>query len=147
MESSNGKRVIGVVVVGSKLILPRSSRLGRIAREAAGHSRPEQRRARRVPAALPALLYGQFADEPFLEQRETKDVSTPGSLVPITVEVQKSQKVRLRDLLRNEDLACRVARLVRTRNGQGLAGLEYLQPLGRFCGEHLSAGGAEQTRS
>lgn len=140
----------GVVVVGSKFILPRWSHLGRIAREAAGHSVPEQRRARRVPAALPILLYGQFADEPFQEQTDTIDVSTHGSLVPITVGVLKSQKVLLTNLRTDEDLACRVARVVRTKDGKTLAELEFLQPSERFWGEHLSAGStgsAAQTRA
>jgi hypothetical protein len=134
-----GIPVVGVVVVGSKFILPRWSHLGRIAREALGHSLPEQRRARRVLAALPVLIYGQSADEPFQEQTETIDVSARGGLVPITVEVLKSQKLLLTNLQTNEDLACRVARVVRTRDGKTLAGLEFLQPSERFWGEHLSA--------
>jgi hypothetical protein len=98
---------------------------------------PERRRAHRVLAAMPVLIYGQSADEPFQEQTETIDVSARGGLMPITVEVLKSQRLLLTNLLTDEDLTCRVARVVRTREGKTLAGLEFLQPSEGFWGAYL----------
>jgi hypothetical protein len=51
------------------------------------------------------------------------------------------------NLLTIEDLACRVARALQTREGHELAGGEFLEPSERFWGEHFSAGSAEQTRN
>lgn len=128
---------MGVVVVRAKFLLPRWGHLGHHARNAAARSLPEQRRARRVPVAMPVLIYGRSADEPFQEQTETIDVSAHGGLMPITVEVMKSQKLLLTNLMTNEELACRVARVVRTGEGKTLAGLEFLQPSEGFWGEYL----------
>jgi hypothetical protein len=119
--------------------MPRWGHLGLLARKVAAQYLPEQRRAQRVLAAMPVLIYGRSADEPFQEQTETIDVSAHGGLIPITVEVMKSQKLLLTNLLTNEDLPCRVARLVLTREGKTLAGLEFLQPSRGFWGEHLPA--------
>jgi len=76
-------------------------------------------------------------DEPFQEQTETIDVSALGGLLPITVEVTKSQKLLLTNIETNQDLACRVARLVRTEEGRILAGVEFLQPSEGFWGKYL----------
>jgi hypothetical protein len=95
---------------------------------------------------MPVLIYGRSADEPFQEQAETIDVSAHGGLVPITVEVKESQKLLLTNLLTNEDRPCRVARLVQTREGKTLAGLEFLQPSEGFWGEHRPAGDSGTVR-
>ena len=92
--------------------------------------------------AMPVLIYGRSEDEPFQEQTETIDVSAHGGLMPVTVEVMKSQKLLLTNLLTNQELACRVARVVRTSQGQTLAGLEFVQPSKGFWGEHLPATGS-----
>jgi hypothetical protein len=134
--------VVGVVVGGTKFLLPRWGHLGLQARNAATRYLPEQRRAHRVPVAMPVLIYGRSANEPFQEQTETIDVSTHGGLMPVTVEVMKSQKLLLTNLLTNEELACRVARVVRTPEGKTLAGLEFLQPSEGFWGEYLPTAGS-----
>jgi len=128
----------GVVVGGVKFLMPRWAHLGRQAREAVPRYIPEQRRAPRAAAAMPVLLYGRLGDEPFQEHTETIDVSAHGGLVPISAEVTCAQKLLLTNLQTNEELACRVARVVRTQQGKILAGLEFLQPSPRFWGESLA---------
>jgi hypothetical protein len=130
-------------VGGVKFILPRWAHLGRQARDRHTRYYLEQRRARRVPAAMPVLLYGRLGDEPFQEHAETINVSMRGGLVPVTAEVTHAQKLILTNLQTNEELACRVARLVRTDEGKLLAGLEFLQPSPRFWGTAISAMSAE----
>ena len=98
---------------------------------------PEQRRAPRVPASMPVLLYGHLVDEPFQEHTETIDVGSHGVLVPISTEITCAQKLILTNLQTNDELPCRVARLVRTQQGRMLAGLEFLQPAPNFWGESL----------
>lgn len=131
---------------GNKFLLPRWGHLGHEARNAMPRVLREQRRAERVPVSMPVLLYGHIEGEPFQEQAETIDVSAHGGLVPITVEVKESQKLLLTNLLTNEDRPCRVARLVQTREGKTLAGLEFLQPSEGFWGEHRPAGDSGTVR-
>lgn len=93
---------------------------------------PEQRRAKRVSAAIPVLLYGRLGDEPFHEYTETIDVCEYGGLVTVSADLTGSQTLILTNAQTNQDLACRVARLVRTETGQMLAGLEFLRHSPRF---------------
>ncbi|MGH9745086.1 MAG: hypothetical protein ACRD59_03105 [Candidatus Acidiferrales bacterium] len=107
--------------------------------------RVEQRRGRRVQAALHILLYGRLADEPFQERTETIDVSSHGGLFPISAAVVPSQKLIVTNLENDEELACRVTRLVRTEQGRTLAGVEFLQPSLRFWGAVVSSFGHENS--
>jgi hypothetical protein len=109
--------------------------------------RLEQRRGRRVRADMPVLLYGRLADEPFQERTQTIDVSSHGGLFPIAAAVVPSQKLILTNLETNDDLACRVARLIRTEQGATLAAVEFLQPSLRFWGSVVSSFGHENSRA
>jgi hypothetical protein len=109
--------------------------------------RLEQRRARRVRADMPVLLYGRLADEPFQERTQTIDVSSHGGLFPIAAAVVPSQKLILTNLETNDDLACRVARLIRTDQGATLAAVEFLQPSLRFWGSAVASFGHENSRA
>ena len=107
--------------------------------------RLEQRRGRRVRADMPVLLYGRLADEPFQEKTQTIDVSSHGGLFPISAPVVPSQKLILTNLETNDDLACRVARLIRTEQGATLAAVEFLQPSLRFWGPAVASFGHENS--
>ena len=107
--------------------------------------RLEQRRGRRVRAGLPVLLYGRLADEPFQEHTRTIDVSSHGGLFPITTAVVPAQKLILTNLETDDDLACRVARLIRTEQGITLAAVEFLQPSLRFWGSAIASFGHENS--
>ncbi len=115
-----------------KLLLPRWGPLGREARDARVPPRAEKRRAQRVLARMPILVYGRLGDEPFSENTQTLDVSSLGGLVPLAAQVVPSQKLILTNLQTDEDLACRVVRLVPGEKGETLVGLEFLQPSPRF---------------
>jgi hypothetical protein len=129
----------GVAVGGLKFNFPRWSRLGRDARLAKTLLR-EQRRATRVPLAMPVLIYGRMGEGPFQEHTETINVSVNGGLVGVTCDVSCSQKLILTNLQTNEELACRVARVTKTARGTTLAGLEFLQPAPRFWRANLPPG-------
>ena len=105
----------------------------------------DQRRGRRVRAAMHVLLYGRLADEPFQEHTQTIDVSSHGGLFPVTTAVVPSQKLILTNLETNDDLACRVARLIRTEQGETLAAVEFLQPSLRFWGPAVYSFGHENS--
>jgi hypothetical protein len=120
-------------------------RFGREAKSERKHLLIEQRRGRRVRAAMHILLYGRLADEPFQERTETIDVSSHGGLFPVSAPVVPSQKLIITNLETDEDLACRVTRLVRTEQGRTLAGVEFLQPSLRFWGAAVSSYGHENS--
>jgi len=86
-------------------------------------------------------VYGQLDGEPFSENTETINVSSCGGLVPISASVVRSQKLILTNLQTDQDLTCRVARLIRSERGQILAGLEFLQSAPGFW-RSLPAGSA-----
>jgi len=115
-----------------KLILPRWGALGR---EARGTTRPpaaEQRRAHRVAAVMPVLVYGHSGHAPFAEPAVTANVSTTGGLVSLSTHVIRFQKLVVTNLQTDEDALCRVARLVHADDGATFAALEFLQPAPRF---------------
>ena len=94
--------------------------------QGAGYT-PERRRAKRVSSAIPVLLYGRLGDEPFHENTETIDVCEYGGLVKLSADITGVQTLILTNSRTNQDVACRVARLVPTETGQMLAGLELLR--------------------
>jgi hypothetical protein len=87
----------------------------------------DQRRAQRLPIYLPVQVYGKLDGVPFSENTETINVSACGGLVPMSAAVMRSQRLILTNLQTDEDLTCRVARLIRSERGQLLVGLEFLQ--------------------
>jgi hypothetical protein len=87
----------------------------------------DQRRAQRLPIYLPVQVYGKLDGEPFSENTQTINVSAWGGLMPISASVVRAQKLILTNLQTDQDLTCRVARLIRSERGQVLAGLEFLQ--------------------
>jgi hypothetical protein len=110
----------------------RSGRSGRDGYRHAIGSLHDQRRAQRLPIAMPVLIYGRLGEEPFFEPTETINVSARGGLVPISAGVACLQEVLLTNMQTEEELLCRVARLIRSERGQMLAGLEFVQSAPSF---------------
>lgn len=115
-----------------KLILPRWGALGREARDAARSPAAEKRRAHRVAASMPVLIYGHSTQAPFAEPSDTSNVSSTGGLVPLSTRVIRFQKLVITNLQTNQDALCRVARLVPTDESRILVALEFLQPTPQF---------------
>lgn len=110
----------------------RSGRFGRDGHKHAIGSLHDQRRAQRLPISMPVLVYGRLGEEPFFEPTETINVSARGGLIPIAASVAREQELILTNLQTEEDLLCRVARLIRSERGQMLAGLEFIQSAPSF---------------
>jgi hypothetical protein len=106
--------------------------LGRSARENGLGSLSDKRRAQRLPITMPVSVYGYIDDEPFSEQTESVNVSARGGLVAISANVSCWQKIILTNLQTDEDLECRIVRLLRSGTGQILAGLEFPDVSPRF---------------
>ncbi len=89
---------------------------------------------------MPVFVYGRARGEPFSEHAETANVSAQGGLVELSVELQRSQTLLVTNLQTNEDLACRVARLVKTEGGKTLVGVEFLRPSPGFWSIDFTSG-------
>ena len=115
-----------------KFILPRWGVLGREARDTARPSAAEKRRAYRVSASMPVLVYGHSAHAPFAEPATTANVSRTGGLVGLSTNVIRFQKLVVTNLQTNEDAICRVARFIRNEDGHNFVALEFLRPTPHF---------------
>ncbi len=136
---------LGAVVFGLNKLLKRLLGFGGAPKSSRQRPLVEQRRSRRVPASMRILLYGRVEDEPFQEHTQTIDVSSHGGLFPISAAVERSQKLILTNLDTDDELACRITRLVRTNEGKTLAGVEFLQPSLRFWGPAVASFGHENS--
>jgi PilZ domain-containing protein len=123
-----------------KLLLPRWGSLGRKQKGARAKLNIEKRRSERMPVAMPVFVYGRAQGMPFSEHTETANVSAHGGLIPLSTEIESSQTLLVTNLQTNEDLACRVARLVKLEAGRTLVGIEFLRPSPRFWTIDFSAG-------
>jgi hypothetical protein len=130
----------GTIVFWSKLF----SRWGRKERPAdAGlripkHSgqdpaqRLDKRRGPRLAASLPVFIYGRLEGQPFSEHAETANVSPQGGLLEVSCDIERAHPVLITNLRTNEELACRVARVIKSSTGKTLVGLEFLRPSPNF---------------
>jgi hypothetical protein len=130
-----------------KLILPRWGALGREARDSAPLSVSEKRRAHRVAASMPVLVYGHSAHAPFAEPATTMNVSRTGGLVPLSSQVIRFQKLIVTNLQTNEDAICRVARFIRNDDGHNFVALEFLRPTPHFWAIDFSGDSAPRRTS
>jgi len=78
------------------------------------------------------FVYGRVEGQPFSEQAETTNVSPQGGLLELSAELERSHPILLTNLHTNEELACRVARVIKTETGKTLVGLEFLRPSPNF---------------
>jgi hypothetical protein len=118
----------------------RSGRFGRDGHKPITGSWHDQRRAQRLPITMPVLIYGRLGEDPFFEPTETINVSARGGLVPLSAGVARQQELILTNMQTEEELLCRVARLIRSERGQMLAGLEFVQSAPSFWRAAPAAG-------
>jgi PilZ domain len=95
-------------------------------------SKPHRRRSHRVSAFLPVFIYGRSHDEPFVEHAVTLNVSANGGLVALSCEVTPSERFLLVNTQTDEELPCRVARIIKMQAATILVGFEFLRPAPRF---------------
>jgi c-di-GMP-binding flagellar brake protein YcgR len=95
-------------------------------------SKLNRRRNHRVAAFLPVFIYAHSHDEPFAEHAVTLNVSASGGLLSLSREVAPSQQLLLANTQTNEELPCRIARVIKTQAGTTLVGFEFLRPAPHF---------------
>jgi hypothetical protein len=91
-----------------------------------------KRRAHRVSAYMPVFVYGRAHNEPFAEHAVTLNVSATGGFLALDAEVSPAQKLLMANEQTDEELPCRIARIVKTEAGKTLVGFEFLKPAPRF---------------
>ena len=91
-----------------------------------------KRRAHRVSAFLPVFVYGRAHNEPFAEHAVTLNVSSTGGFVALDAEVSPAEKLLMANEQTDEELPCRIARIIKTQGGKTLVGFEFLSPSPRF---------------
>jgi hypothetical protein len=129
----SGPLIIGGSIAALLAVFWTAHRTGSWLRRLRGiEPRVDRRRAHRVPLSTPLLVYGWLRDQPFWENTETLDVSAIGGLMPLSLNVVRSQRLIITNLRSNEDLTCRVARLARTSHGKAAIGFEFAQASASF---------------
>jgi hypothetical protein len=91
-----------------------------------------KRRGHRISAFMPVFVYGRSQDEPFAEQTVTLNISAQGGFLALSADVARSQELLMANLQTNEELHCRIARVVKTQGGITLVGFEFLRPSPNF---------------
>ena len=112
------------------LIFPGANRSSR--NDASSSHQPARRRAHRVAAFLPVFVYGRTHDQPFAENTVTINVSSTGGFLSLSAEVGPSQNILMSNVQTNEELPCRVVRVLKTQAGKTLVGFEFLRPAPQF---------------
>jgi len=115
-----------------KLFFPGKVRSRRKPAPPPAASKPNRRHSHRVSAFLPVFVYGHSHDEPFVEHGVTLNVSANGGLLALSREVAPSQEFLLANTQTDEELPCRVARVIKMQAGITLVGFEFLRPAPRF---------------
>jgi hypothetical protein len=104
----------------------------------------EKRRAHRVAASMPVLIYGHSAHAPFAEPTVTTNVSRTGGLIPLSNNVIRFQKLIVTNVQTNEDALCRVARFIPNDDGHNFVALEFIHPTPHFWAIDFAGGQASQ---
>src|SRR5271169_4534607 len=115
-----------------KFFLPGKVRSRREPARIPAVSKANRRRDHRVSAFLPVFIYAHSHDEPFVEHAVTLNVSAGGGLLSLSREVAPSQELLIANTQTNEELPCRIARVLKTQAGTTLVGFEFLRPAPRF---------------
>ncbi|MGA7622886.1 MAG: PilZ domain-containing protein [Candidatus Acidiferrales bacterium] len=114
------------------LIFPGGKRWSHSVSGASSQHRPARRRAHRVAAFLPVFVYGSTHDQPFAENTVTINVSSTGGFLALSADVTPSQNILMSNVQTNEELPCRIVRVLKTEAGKTLVGFEFLRPAPQF---------------
>lgn len=85
----------------------------------------ERRRSQRVNIAMPVLVRGKRAGQPFEEQALTISVSAHGCMVRVATPLTRSQEVAIVNVKTAEELPCKVTFLGQKEGGKTEVGVEF----------------------
>lgn len=93
----------------------------------------DHRRSQRILLGLAIQVSGQRANgAPFAESTQTLVVNAHGALIHLREPVLVGQKLRMKNLGTNEELACEVVDIDRGQNGTPEVGIGFTEPNPRF---------------
>ncbi|HXX19789.1 MAG TPA: PilZ domain-containing protein [Candidatus Acidoferrum sp.] len=88
----------------------------------------ERRRSQRVNIAMPVLVRGKRAGQPFEEQALTISVSAHGCMIRVATPLTRSQEIAIVNVKTAEELPCKVTFLGQKEGGKTEVGLEFSEP-------------------
>jgi hypothetical protein len=93
----------------------------------------EQRRSRRIMLSVRVIVQGTSpTGTPILEETQTVVVNAHGAFLSLKAPVAVGQVLTVRNLRTEEEMFCKVARVVRNEAGDKAVGLEFVYPSARF---------------
>lgn len=93
----------------------------------------ERRRGRRQLRKVEVLVRGESQEKgAFQEETFTISVSSYGALVVMNTNVAQGQEVVLRNLLNQDEIRCRITRLLPTDRKLAQVSVEFMQPAPKF---------------
>ncbi len=88
----------------------------------------ERRRSHRVNIAMPVIVRGKKANQPFEEETRTSSVNAHGCMVRIATPVVRMQPISLVNKKTAEELPCTVTYVGQKESGKWEVGLEFAEP-------------------
>ena len=95
---------------------------------ASGELAAERRRSHRVNIAMPILVRGKKAGQPFEEEVLTISVNAHGCMFHLKTHVTRSQEVAIVNTKTAEELPCKVTFLGQRDGGKVEVGVEFTEP-------------------
>jgi PilZ domain len=87
----------------------------------------ERRRSHRVYIAMPILVRGKHAGQPFEEETQTISVSAHGGLLRVAAKLARGQAISIVNAKTAEELPCTVTSLGQKENGKTEVGVEFTE--------------------
>jgi len=91
-------------------------------------SGPDRRRSHRVNIAMPVIVRGKKAGQPFEEQAYTISVNAHGCMFRMATPVSRMQEVSIVNHKTAEELPCKVTFLGQKEGGKTEVGVEFVEP-------------------
>src|SRR5215469_16244679 len=91
------------------------------------------RRSKRLALAMPVFVFGRsIFDETFSETTRMISVNAYGGAFPLSVRVEKGQRVLLVNRMTRQEQECRIAHVGVLKDGKWTVGVEFAQPVANF---------------
>ncbi len=101
---------------------------GRSSLATLNENQAERRRSHRVQIAMPVLIRGKKAGQPFEEKTHTTSVNAHGCMVRLSTSVTRSQEVSIVNPKTAEELPCTVSYIGQRDGGRIEVGVEFTEP-------------------
>ncbi|MDE3168597.1 MAG: PilZ domain-containing protein [Acidobacteriota bacterium] len=101
---------------------------GKSALASVTETQAERRRSHRVHIAMPVLIRGKRAGQPFEEKTHTISVNAHGCMVRLSTPVTRAQEISIVNTKTAEELPCIVSFIGQRDGGRLEVGVEFAEP-------------------